>query len=187
VALPWFLRKCLQDATLCRLAIEMLREHTESISCKMNLFRNFAKKSGMFAYISERKQISLYILDEGAVHTAHNIFVDTTNSFDVRFLKMFSELVSLPDLIIYVRSPRDKLIARTIARGHKRVKKDHDVARFIDNAVHIFEELVSFERIKQRTLVVENAGNATTDIEEISRTICDHIQHIRLDRSLTHI
>jgi len=66
------------------------------------------------------------------------------------------------------------------------VQKDEDVARFIDNAIQVFDDLVSFDRIKKRTLVVENEGSAISDIDDLSRMISAYIQQGYLHQAIKH-
>jgi thymidylate kinase len=175
ISLPWFIKYSIHDVKLCSLALVTLRENVDSIANGLNLFRNFAKKVGMYELLRKKTSKRNVIWDEGTVHAAHNLFVHAYEKPDVSAVCEFARLVPLPDLIIYVKSPRNALIARALARGHNRINQEKNIPRFIDNAIHVFEILVSQARIKDKLIIVENNENGLTGIEPIAENISEYI------------
>ena len=124
-----------------------------------NQLRKVFKQLGRYEVIGcGRQRQTSVLVDEGTLHTAHNLFVHVgchVNQDDVR---KFAERVPLPDVVIYVREREDTLVERTLDRGHPRISDatSKSVAKFIRTAVQTFEQLYKHERIASRTLVIQD-------------------------------
>jgi thymidylate kinase len=171
IALPTFIRYRFHNRKLCCLARETLHVQAESLLVRLNLYRNFAKKVGMFHRLKNNRNKRNIIWDEGTVHAAHNLFVDSYSAPDVSRIQSFARLVPLPDLIIYVRSMQPILIGRISVRGHKRVKEGKDISTFIKHAEQVFETLTSQERIRDNLVVIENNESWLESGEVIARKV----------------
>lgn len=124
---------------------------------KLYLLRNVLKKIGIYEIIRFRSTGQQVILvDEGVVQTVHNFFVHVSVQVEAEQLATFARLIPLPDVIVYLRQPEALLIDRTIKRGHKRIpdRSYSNVARFIKQAVAIFEQLVQNPAVQNKVLVV---------------------------------
>jgi thymidylate kinase len=129
---------------------------------KLFLMKNVLKKIGIYEIIRRHgSEQQVYLVDEGTLHVAHNLFVQVSGEADINDLSTFAKLVPLPHVVVYVRQDESVLIERTLARGHKRVP-DHsfaDAAHFVKQAVNMFDELVQNPAIEGRLLVVDSAQN----------------------------
>jgi adenylate kinase family enzyme len=129
---------------------------------RLNLLRNVLKKIGIHEIIRLRRTGQQVILvDEGVLHIAHNLFVHVSAEVKMEHLAMFAELVSLPDVVVYLKQPEELLINRIIKRGHKRIP-DHSynkVARFVKQAIVTFDKLVQHPAVENKLLVVGNDQN----------------------------
>lgn len=126
---------------------------------KTALFRNVLKKIGTYEIIrtySAGQQIIL--VDEGVLQAAHNLFVHVSATVNSKHLSTFSELVPLPDAVVYLRQPGGLLIERIMNRGHKRIpdRSYSKVARFVEQAVTTFDKVAQHPAVEERLLIVSN-------------------------------
>ena len=132
---------------------------------KLYLAKNILKKIGIYEIICRHgSKQQVYLVDEGTLHVAHNLFVQVSVEANSNDLSTFAKLVPLPHVVVYVRQDESVLIERTLARGHKRVPHHSlaDAAHFVKQAVHVFDELVQNPAIERRLLVVDSAQNMVT-------------------------
>lgn len=129
---------------------------------KIYLLRNFLKKIGIHELIrTHAPQSGIALIDEGALHAAHNLFVHVSARFTSKQLSTFTQLVPLPDVAVYIRQPDRVLIARTLERGHRRIPdlSYHSVERFIRQAVEVFEAMAAHPTIQTRLLLINGQEN----------------------------
>ena len=130
---------------------------------RLNLLRNVLKRTGVAEIIRVRGTSQEVILvDEGALQTAHNLFVHLTIEREPGQLAAFAGLVPLPDAVIYLKQPEQVLVGRTLARGHRRIPDPSQarVGRFVKQAVAMFDELVAYPAVKDRTMVLDGTPEA---------------------------
>ena len=124
-----------------------------------NQLRKVLKQLGRYEVIRCRRQSQTPVLvDEGTLHAAHNLFVHVANDFNNDHVRQFAERVPLPDIVIYVREREDVLIERTLDRRHPRIADPtpQSVAKFVRQAVLVFDQLSKHERVAPRTLVIQD-------------------------------
>lgn len=170
-AIPWYMGFARRNRALTCLARDTLCQQAASIWEELNLYRNFAKKMGIGAWLAQKKSGSKILWDEGTVHASHNLFVHAVAEPDMAGVKAFARLVPLPDLIVYIRAPQPVLVDRIRRGGHKRVKRQADVPAFVDHAERVFDTLLAEDRLQEKVLVVENNKNSLVEIESLARTI----------------
>jgi thymidylate kinase len=135
---------------------------------KLYSLRNVLKRIGIYEIIRLRSSDPQIILvDEGALQTAHNLFVHDSVQVKVEHLATFARLIPLPDVIVYLRQPESLLIERTMKRGHKRLthSSHSNVARFIEQAVTTFDNLAQNPVVESKLLVVNGGQEVTTAID----------------------
>ena len=95
------------------------------------------KRLGVHSAI-RRKQIEerIIIIDEGTLHIVHNLFVHANSDPDLEQVIEFAKLVPLPDLVVFVQTPVEVCVERTLQRGHRRIEADSraDAENFIKKA-----------------------------------------------------
>jgi thymidylate kinase len=129
---------------------------------KLYSAKNILKKIGVYEIIRRYgSEQQVYLVDEGTLYVAHNLFVRVSGEANSNDLSTFAKLVPLPHVVVYVRQDESVLIERTLARGHKRIPNYSlaDAAHFVKQAVHVFDELVQNPAIERRLLVVDSAQN----------------------------
>ena len=127
------------------------------IAEKLKIARITARNAGIYEIIRRNgSDDEIVLADEGSLHIAHYLFVHVSVTPDLSDLDTFIHFVSLPDLIIYLRQPETVLIARTKARGHKRIPTNatNMVNQFIQHSQVVFEKLIQHSRIKSRLLIM---------------------------------
>ena len=137
-----------------------------SINEKLKLVRIVARNVGIFEIVHRNNSDQQVVLaDEGTLHIAHYLFVHVSEEPDLSSLETFTRLVSLPDVVIYLRQPESVLINRISIRGHKRIPKDSptQVNQFVKHGVTVFDELVECSNLKGRLLIV-NGGEGIKPI-----------------------
>jgi len=191
VALDWvrneFLRRRLVDGpallaclltwrrhrALLRFALDLSRRSPGSWARKLNLARNAFRKVGLFEIVRWRRRAGQLVLvdNEGVLHAAHNLFVHISREAADSDLKAFLDLAPLPDAVLYVRETEDVLLARTLARGHKRVPagSEEDARRFVVRALRVFETLTRHPGVRERLVCVDGGQSVVLDAESDSR------------------
>ena len=131
---------------------------------KLNLLRNVLKKIGIYEIIRFRgASRQIILVDEGVLQAAHNLFVHSAVQVKMENLATFTQLIPLPDVIVYLRQPESLLIDRTIKRGHKRIpdRSYSNVVPFIRQAVDTFDKLAQNPAVERKLLIVEGGQNVT--------------------------
>ncbi len=133
---------------------------------KLNLTRNVLKKIGVYEVIRHRSaEQQIILVDEGTLHAAHNLFVHVAVAPNVKDVAAFLQLVPLPDLAVYVRQSESVLIARTLARGHKRIpdRSHANVEHFIERSVEVSDQVAQQLALDSRLVVVDGRQSDALD------------------------
>jgi len=180
-ACGYILKHARDEAPFLKFCSEMLRDYRGSMIEKLNIFRSVCRKLGTNGRIagSRDSRNKIVIFDEGIVHSLHNLFVQRDIGPDMARLAAFSDIISLPDVLVYVRSPLEVLMAR--AKGR------HDLTRrargeylpgFIKNAERVFEEFVIIKKINGRVFTIDNSGGKEA-VERLAGKTVEHILKVR--------
>lgn len=132
---------------------------------RLILAKNILKRIGIYEMIRRHSaEQPLYLVDEGALHVAHSLFVQIAGEANHRDLATFAGLVPLPDVVVYLRQDEAVLVERILARGHQRVPDNSlaAAAHFVQQAVTVFDELVQAPAIAKRVVVVDGARQHVT-------------------------
>jgi hypothetical protein len=111
---------------------------------KWYLTRIVLKKLGTYEIARRHRDSRIVLVDEGTLQAAHNLFVHLATAPKRSDIAEFARLVPLPDVAIQVTDRVPELVARTLARGHRRIRhKLHRVARvFVERALETFSALL---------------------------------------------
>jgi deoxyadenosine/deoxycytidine kinase len=157
-----------------------LRNASISISIINNL-RSLERKIGVYEITNRYTTDRIILVDEGPILAAH-MFVFTDAVYSTEELARFTDLLPLPDLVVYVSASVDNLVQRTLRRGdHPREINTKNLAQtesYAKRAVTIFDQLVKAENIQERLLKVESLDFAAQGyekvVEDISEAILNH-------------
>lgn len=124
---------------------------------RLRIARITARNVGIYEIVyrfSPEQQIVL--ADEGTLHIANYLFVHVSAEPNVAELENFMRLVSLPDVVVYLKQPESVLITRIRARNHKRIPGGEPllIDRFIQHSQTVFEKLVGSSNLKGKLLVL---------------------------------
>lgn len=158
-AIPSFVRALDRDRDFLRFAFDRLNRHAPSTFARLNYMRNMVRKLGMHEMTKRADRGTTFLVDEGTILTAYQLFVYSDAPFTQTDLERFSRLVPLPDVIVYVKAPSDVLLERAMTRSDRRRELAHDdedeVRRWIVRAVELFDALAQIEPIRDRLVTVE--------------------------------
>ena len=179
IGFPFFLRSLPRHKDFALFTLNILARQSGFTIFTLNNLRSFERKLGVFEINRLIDQNKIILVDEGTVLLAHNLFVFNNLQFPSDVFSKFASLVPLPDIIIYVRAPIDRLVSRSLQRSDPpreiRFKTRDAVEMYVKRAVETFENLVSHERIRSRTLIVENSNSITEESGSIADNICDFV------------
>jgi thymidylate kinase len=182
-ALPSFVRAFDRDRDFLRFAFDRLERHAPSTFAKLNYMRNMVRKLGMHEMTRRADPRTTFLVDEGTILTAYQLFVYSDAPFTQPDLERFGRLVPLPDLIVSVKAPIDVLWKRAMTRSDRRrelARNDEDeVRRWIVRAVELFDALAEIEPIRNRLVTVEIADDEPESLDaailEVERSLAREV------------
>ena len=131
-----------------------------SFFVKLNIARNVYKKVGIYEIICRYDSDNqIVLMDEGTLNTANYLFVHVSAERPIEHFSTFKTLVTLPDVVIYLKQEEKVMIERTLIRGHKRIPDGSRelVERFVHRAVTTFDELTVDPSVRSRLVIVSNS------------------------------
>jgi thymidylate kinase len=176
-ALMWIVFSFRNNLELLKLSYDILQNYADSRLTAINLYRNICRRIGSYRYFrSEKFQDRLILVDEGSVHTIHNLFVHHNSVPGSEYLRRFSEIVPLPDLIVYVQSPLDVILERTVSRRDQPRRIEHsNVVKYIEKAHRVFEEFTAIDRIKKKIVTVNYYENGVALADRLAEYVSEYI------------
>jgi len=174
-ALPWFLRAFDRDRDFVRFAFDRLWHHAPTTFAKANYARNIVRKLGMHEMTRRADPRTTFLVDEGTLLMAYQLFVYSDAPFTRADLERFARLVPLPDLVVHVKAPADVLLRRALTRPDRRrelARKDpREVEERISRAVELFDALADIAPISERVVTVEIANDSPERLDAAVREI----------------
>lgn len=174
-ALPWFLRAIDRDRDFLRFAVDRLWHHAPSTFAKVNYLRNVVRKLGMHEMASKADPGTTFLVDEGTILIAYQLFVYSDAPFTPADLERFVRLVPLPDRIVHVKAPTALLLHRASTRPDRRrelARQDaREIERRIGRAVELFDALAELAPIRDRLLTVEIADDSPGRLDAAVREV----------------
>lgn len=145
--------------------------------------RSLVRKIGMYEITKHLGKDQIILVDEGPILAAH-MFVPAGNIYTLEEITRFTDLLPLPDLIVYIRASVDILMERTLRRADPpreiEVKNLTRMEAYIKRTVTLFDQLTQAKNLQTRLLVIESLDIADPGFNQV----IDSIHQAILDRSL---
>jgi len=110
-------------------------------SDKFSIARSIWRKIGIYNYYRLSKfRNKIIIIDEGPLHSLHNIFVSVEGTLNKKEIKKYINLIPKADLTVILKAPLKDLILRLRKRGDlsPRIKSEKDLKVFIKAALDVY-------------------------------------------------
>lgn len=182
VSLPFFIRTLYRHNEFIHHTVKLFwRKTSFSIQTIHNL-RSLERKIGIYEITKRLGKDQIILVDEGPILAAH-MFVSTGNTYTPEEITRFTDLLPLPDLVVYIRASVDTLIERTVRRPDPPrevdVKNPARMEAYVKRTVALFDQLTQAENIRPRLLVVESLDIAEPGFNQV----IDSIYQAILNRS----
>lgn len=158
--LPWFLKAGFTYRSFIFFAFLYLCGKKEGLFMRVNIFRNLLKVLAIFLYMKTRVQERcLYIVDEGTVHSLHNLFVSYKHDLPRHLLVRLNE-IPLYDTVVIVKASPFLVAERALNRpdapwvGLQR----NDWSMIACRANYLYDDLAMNSNLKKRLFVIQNDG-----------------------------
>jgi cytidylate kinase len=159
VGFPFFIHSLNRHRKFLVHTIRTFSRNTKFSIHIINNLRSLERKIGLYEIAQRHNQERIILVDEGPILAAH-MFVFAGSSVTSSELATFAALLPLPDLIVYIKAPVDVLVRRTLQRQDPPKEMDTKdpalMEKHIRDAIAIFDQLMETERIRDRSLVVDN-------------------------------
>jgi thymidylate kinase len=159
VGFPFFLRALGRHRAYLTLTLRMFMRDARLSFTTLNNLRSLERKLGGYEITLRHQNGGIVLVDEGPIQAAH-MFAANADSLSDGDIHRFAELLPMPDLVVYVKSPVDALMDRTSKRSDppREVRSQHATAteRHLKGAVDVFDRLVHASNLCGRVLIVEN-------------------------------
>jgi len=144
----------------CVFSWKMLRKYETSPRIFINFYRNVIKRIGIYELIGRYMDSEEVIFfDEGTVQTAHSLFIHLGVDPDLEDVLQFSNLVPLPNLIVYVTAPMPVIQRRTMDRPRRSlIIADQDrqvIEAYLARAAVMYGFLATTSSIRERLVTIE--------------------------------
>lgn len=188
VGFPFFIRSMYRHKAFIIFALKLLARHANFTFFTVNYLRSIIRKIGMYEMIRRYESDRIILVEEGTVLAAHNLFVYTSTVYSPEEIIRFASLVPLPEVVIYIKSPVDSLVQRSLQRNdpprEMRAKNQKLIERYASRAVKVFEKLVEAEEIRHRVLTVENHTCAYDERGAVTDHIAEFILNYQTSRRI---
>ena len=182
VSLPFFILTLHRHNQFIRHTVKLFWRKTGFSIQTIHNLRSLERKIGIYEITKHLGKDQIILVDEGSILAAY-MFVSTGNTYTPEEITRFTDLLPLPDLIIYIRASVDTLIERTVRRADPPREVDRknpaQMEAYLKRTVALFDQLTQAENIRPRLLVVESLNIAEPEFNQIIDSICQSI----LDRS----
>lgn len=166
-ALPQVILSLKRNFKFYIFVLKILLRKPDSFIGAVNRLRSVMRKIGVNELIRRKtKNDQIVIVDEGTIHSAHNIFVYSSFPIVWKDINTFSHLVPLPDIIVCVKAPKDIILRRTLDRKDlpARFEPKKLMRKYIERALTTFKELASTDKIRQRLFTVDLSDGSIGEI-----------------------
>ena len=153
--LEYYLRSA-ECRAFMRLAEDLFRRHTDFFPRRLNQRRAVLRKFVVHAIMTAKRDAAQFrVVDEGIVHSAHNLLVHAGGVPGDEEIALFAERVPLPDVLVWVRAPVEVILDRTMRRPDRPLRSDEARLReFVEHACFVFERVMTSARLAARTICV---------------------------------
>jgi thymidylate kinase len=189
VSLPFFICTLYKHYAFIRHTIRLFwRSSGFSIQTIHNM-RSLERKIGTYEITKYLSKDRIILVDEGPILAAHMFVTTGDAAYTAQEIAIFTDLLPLPDLVIYIRAPLDTLIERTVRRADPPraidVKNLALMKQYIQRTVAMFDQVSQAENIRCRLLVVDSLDIAERGFNKVIDSICQSILDRRLERMKT--
>jgi Deoxynucleoside kinases len=182
VSLPVFIRTLYRHNEFIRHTVKLFWRKTSFSMQTIHNLRSLERKIGMYEITKHLGKDQIILVDEGPILAAH-MFVPAGNTYTPEEITRFTDLVPLPDLVIYIRASVDTIIERTVRRADPPrevdLKNRARMEAYVKRTVALFDQLAQAENIRPRLLVVESLDIAEPGFNQV----LDSVYQAILDRS----
>ena len=186
VSLPVFILTLYRHNEFIRHTVKLFWRKTGFSIQTIHNLRSLERKIGMYEITKHLGKDQIILVDEGPILAAH-MFISAGNTYTPEEITRFTDLLPLPDLIVYIRASVDTIIERTVRRvdppREVDLKNPARMETYIKRTVALFDQLTQAENIRPRLLVVESLNNSEPEFDQV----IDNVYQAILDRkSLTN-
>lgn len=180
VAFPWFLAGLRGYLPFLRFSARAIRRSKASLSTKFLIWRSLIRKLGIFTF-SGKKRFSkaIILVDEGIVHSAHNILIIGDREPDEQEIDTFCRLVPRPDRLVCVRASLPAVLQRSKKRSDISLRlikaSEQERESFFRNAWQLFESLINKGFMKDELLIIENSKDENTPRDQWGHDFMDFL------------
>lgn len=179
-ALPLLLPALRRQRAFVSFTLRMLARQADLSIFTVNILRSLVRKLGEYEIGRRRQREGIVLVDEGTVLAAHNLFVYSSAVYTTAEIDKFAALVPLPDVIVYVRAPLESMVNRSLRRcdlpRELGAKSRTEVKKCVERATDLFDQLTQAERLRSRTLIVENPDASDKGREATVDDISDRLR-----------
>ena len=178
VSLPFFIFTLPKYHNFLRHTIRIFWRTTGFSIQTIHNLRSLVRKIGMYEITKYLGKNQVVLVDEGPVLAAH-MFVPAGNAYTSEEIKRFTDLLPLPDLIVYIRASVNTIIERTLRRADPprevELSDPTQMEAYIRRTVDLFDQLTQAENLQSRLLIVESLDIASPDFEHMTDRISQEI------------
>lgn len=182
VSFPFFIFTLYKYNKFLRHTIKIFWRATGFSIQTIHNLRSLVRKIGMYEITKYPGKNQVVLVDEGPVLAAH-MFVPTGNTYTPEEITRFTELLPLPDLIVYIRASVDTIMERTHRRADPprevEINNPDRMEAYIKRTVDLFDQITQADNLQPRLLVVESHDMADPGFDKV----IDNIYQEILDRS----
>lgn len=182
VSFPFFIFTLYKYNKFLRHTIKIFWRATGFSIQTIHNLRSLVRKIGMYEITKYPGKNQVVLVDEGPVLAAH-MFVPAGNTYTPEEITRFTELLPLPDLIVYIRASVDTIMERTHRRADPprevEINNPDRMEAYIKRTVDLFDQITQADNLQPRLLVVESHDMADPGFDKV----IDNIYQEILDRS----
>ena len=178
ISLPFFIGKLYKYNEYLRHTVKLFWRKTSFSMQTIHNLRSLERKIGMYEITKILGKDQIILVDEGPLLAAH-MFVSTRHTYSPEEITRFTDLLPLPDLVIYIRASVDAIVERTVRRADppREVDRKNSVQmeEYIKRAAAMFDQLVQAKNIRSRLVVVESLDITGPDFNQVVDSVCQSI------------
>ncbi len=167
-----------RDRDFLAFAMSVIRRDTDRAITALSACRGVLRKLGVHSVLArEANGRDAVLVDEGTIHSAHYVLVHVNHPPRREDVEVFCRLVPLPDLVVHVAAPLERVLARTFARSDPplRRRSKQELERFIRHAYIMFDLLMSHETLSRKTLRVQCDDDDLGAYRTFAKRVVDRI------------
>ena len=170
VSLPVFIITFHKHNQFIRHTVKLFWRNTRFSMQTIHNLRSLIRKIGMYEITKRLGKDQIILVDEGPILAAH-MFVPAGNTYTPEEIAQFTDLVPLPDLIVYIHASVETLIERTIRRADPPREIDLKnlglMEEYLKRTVAMFDQLTQAENIRPRLVVMESLDKADSGFNQV--------------------